>query len=293
MKRMPMFLLLIMTLMISCRPIPVAPCQTGKIALTFGSPDESGILIYSLDKNDYQIFPSINPGQIIWHPSGNFVTYTEYLYDQFPGISIANLTLADNTETTPFFVSPNNSRPMWSPNGEKLAFSQFLGEGERKNVFIYQVEDDSVIEITENEELQEAPLAWYGEDRLLMWSYSEENRANEDFPLYIVDLTNMKRELFYVSENEIDSAFFNSDNSKLIFTTFQHHQVALLDVKSKEIDIIEAVPQGSYATNFSPDDQCLAYVYNNDFYIYNIQDGTTAQIPDLPSKRYIYFDWMP
>ena len=265
-------------------------CNSGRIIAIFKG-SQYNLLSYQLENQiDMKFKINGNSRFIKWHPSGNVVSYQSVLPGEDKGLNVKFYYLNTQQITNPFYIGYNDTNPVWSPDGNSLAFSQWYGDGEIANVYVFNYSTGTSVNLSpENNDRQEIPLVWLNDHQLLIASNQEDDK---NYPLFSIDLTNQSRELFYTSDQRIYQADITSDEKLLVFLRNYQSQIVLMDRETQQLTILEEIPIGSTSAVFSSDDNCISYINGGQIFFYNLHDQSISQL-NVPNLEYIDFDWIP
>ncbi len=212
--------------------------------------------------------PALSPdGRRVAFLSTRELALELYLADVATGKIERKLVSAD---ADPHFdnLSFLDSSVAWSPDGRRLAFGVFA-RGDRR-LAIYDVERDRIerrIDVPDIEGMRHP--AWSPDGRSIVFSARTDGASD----LYRLDLaTNEVERLTSDGYTDIQPAF-SPDGRRIVFVTdrgpatsldllrFGEPQLALLDLETRAIEVLQIFPSGKHIDpHFSPDGESLYFI---------------------------------
>nr|WP_321235719.1 DPP IV N-terminal domain-containing protein [uncultured Psychroserpens sp.] len=195
---------------------------------------------------------------------------------------------------------PQNTHPMWSPDGTKLAFiSNKIGVENNNpiNFEVYTMNVDgssSIIRHTFNKAF-ESDINWSPDGtKLAVKSFSDKNDE-----VYVIDLNSKEQTNISNHSNADGSPVWSSNNEYLYFHSERDNENGELysyNLKTKVIKRLTNNNDNEYSAVWSPDGKNIAYVSNkdgdDDIYIMNILSKKVIQLTNNPLSDW-YPQWSP
>ncbi len=144
--------------------------------------------------------------------------------------------------------------PDWSPDGQNIIFSGLVSG--YSDIYMYNLGSKKVTRLTDSY-FGDIHPSWSNDGSKIVFSTEDGPRANQD-------------------------------DRKVKFPMKYSFNLAILDLKDREIKILDAFP-GAHNLNpvFSPDDQSIYFLSNNDgfrnMYEYDLQNNEVYKMTDLPT----------
>lgn len=177
------------------------------------------------------------------------------------------LTIKDkNIYKRKYFGFNSILSPVWSPDGEKIAFSAL--DGRRRDILIYDIDGDSTYDIC-GDTFDDIDPSWFPDSKTIVFS-SDRPHPDNDFILNDPD---------YIPEDSIDY--------RTIYNKFGYGNYSLftLDIETKEITPLACGPGQNREPVISPGGERVCFVSNrngiDNLYITYIGSPNTFPITDV------------
>tara|TARA_R110002124_G_scaffold109723_1_gene263116 strand:- start:765 stop:1736 length:972 start_codon:yes stop_codon:yes gene_type:complete len=290
------------------------PSIPGKIV--FSMPDDtnkenSQIYVMNTDGSDIRqltYFENDEAAQPSWSPDGEHIVFSTSLNNTSEGMSLYIMN-ADGSDLHPMKDRPNTNVPVlgsnarWSPDGTKIAYDFCIdcnAFGKNTEIFIYDFETDSVVQITDHPAGDTFPV-WSPDGQKLAFvskrDYYEADTLRFRGDLYTIHIdgsfTERLTETGYARNplwepNSDQITFRNSESANGLY------QVNGL---TKSIQQIKDPFQKNlflYPVSYSPDGKQLLlkvrdYPFDS-FHLLNLQSGEEISIKFEP-REFIEADW--
>lgn len=223
---------------------------TGKVVFTVL--DESGKRqIFSINANGTVLRQLSEVGDHedfhpAWSPDGSEIVFSTTLQSTTNGPSLY-LMDADGDNMRPMKKEANSPtptagyNPSWSPDGTKIAFN-FCTDCEQsatQEIFIYDIEADTVIQLTENQSNDIQPI-WSPDGSRIAFLTDRDYGSETRNDLYVMNVNGSNVEKFTQAGYVNNPAWSPTGNTVAYEGGMQLNEVYLLDVSSKQISLFES-----------------------------------------------------
>lgn len=236
---------------------PDPPAIPGKIVFSMPDDTESEnyqIYVMNADGSDLKKlthFENDGAAQPSWSPDGEQIVFSTSLNSTSEGMSLYIMN-ADGSNPHPMKERPNTNVPVlgsnarWSPDGTKIAYDFCINcnaFGKNSEIFIYDFETDSVMQVTEHPAGDTSP-AWSSDGQQLAFVshrdyYNADTlRYRSDLYSFNIDNNNLQR-LTETGRAAIPQ--WHPSNSFIAYEwNIRGNKAYLIDLNSKEISEIES-----------------------------------------------------
>jgi dipeptidyl aminopeptidase/acylaminoacyl peptidase len=223
-----------------------------------------------------------------WSPKGRWIAYASdsdgnEQYDLF-------LVSTSNGQIVNLTNSPEISEesPLWSHDGEKIAYSVKPKEASNHEVDVMEIETKKITHITQNtaKNYSNFVTAWSRDGKWLV--INQQDVSSKDGNIFIVNsatgqATNLTP---HKGEQRFFASDISPDNKTILLSSNSgngYHNGALLDIATQKITWLTTGKWGVSSGKFSPDGKRLSWTTdvdgNEDIEIYDLSTRQTQTLP--------------